>query len=307
MSQSYDLLVAGELNPDLILAHPSFDLRFEQEEILVEGATLEIGSSSAIFACGAARLDLRVAFIGVVGEDVFGRFMLEALQARNVYVSPVIVDPARQTGVSVILNRGEKRAILTYLGAINALRAEQVDDSLLAQARHLHVASYFLQRSLQPGLPALFQRARALGLSTSLDTNWDPAEAWFGVSGLLSLADVFLPNQAEACALTGTGRAEQAARLLAEHGGMVAVKLGAAGALACRGTELVRAEALPVPVADTVGAGDSFDAGFVYGYLKGWSAKACLQLGAVCGSLSTRSHGGTAAQPDIEEAMEAMK
>ena len=180
----FDILVAGEINPDLILSG-DVTPAFGQVEQLVDSAWLTIGSSSAIFACGAARLGLQVAFVGVCGDDIFGRFMLEQMQARGVDISNVILDPGGQTGLSVILNPGDDRAILTHLGLIGALRAEQVTDDLLRQARHLHVASYFLQSALQPGLPDLFVRARSAGLTTSLDTNWDPSGDWLGFDKLL--------------------------------------------------------------------------------------------------------------------------
>ncbi|HND93173.1 MAG TPA: carbohydrate kinase family protein, partial [Anaerolineales bacterium] len=144
MKKPIDILVAGEINPDLILTgdvNPEFD----QVEKLVTSATLTVGSSSVIFACGAARLGLRVAFIGVCGDDVFGRFMLAEMQKRNVNVDHVIIRTAGQTGLSVILNREADRAILTHPGLIADLQASDIADSLLAQTRHLHVASYFLQ------------------------------------------------------------------------------------------------------------------------------------------------------------------
>ncbi len=164
-------------------------------EKLVDSAGLTIGSSSAIFACGAARLGLQVAFIGLCGDDVFGHFMLEQLQDRGVDISNVILTHGGQTGFSVILNRTNDRAILTQLGLIGALRAEQVTDDLLHQARHLHIASYFLQSALQPGLPGLFARAHSAGLTTSLDTNWDPSGNWRGFDELLPVVDVFHPTR----------------------------------------------------------------------------------------------------------------
>ena len=163
-SRPYDVLVAGEINPDLIL-NGDVVPRFGQLEQLVNSATLSIGSSSAIFSCGTSRLGLKTAFIGVCGDDLFGHFMLEEMTRRQVDVSPVIVDKSGQTGLSVNLNRGNDRAILTLVGCMASLRADQVPDSLLAKARHVHVASYFLQTALQPGLPDLFRRARALGLT----------------------------------------------------------------------------------------------------------------------------------------------
>src|SRR5512143_1524520 len=197
----FDILVAGEINTDLILAG-DVQPEFGQVEKLVNSATLAIGSSSAIFACGAARLGLKVAFLGVCGDDVFGHFMLDEMRKRGVNTANVLVRAAGSTGLSLILNRASDRAILTYLGLIPALQASDIPNALLRQARHLHVASYFLQANLQAGLPSVFERARSLGLTTSLDTNFDPSERWAGVNELLRLTDVFLPNRTEALAIS---------------------------------------------------------------------------------------------------------
>ena len=302
MSHPYDLLVAGEINPDLILSG-DVEPAFGQAEKVVDSAVLTVGSSSVIFACGAARLGLRVAFIGKCGDDLFGRFMLEEMRKRTVDTSPVIVDPLLSTGLTVILNKGDDRAMLTFPGAIGALRADEIPDDLLRRARHLHVASYFLQDALRPGLPDLFRRARALGLTTSLDTNYDPTERWEGLDQLLPLTDVFLPNATEACALTGVPDVEEAAARLARIVRVVAVKLRAEGALGVQGEQMARVPSLPVAVVDTVGAGDNFDAGFLYGYLHGWPLERALRLGTVCGALSTRAAGGVAGQPTLDEVL----
>ena len=308
----FDILVAGEINPDLILSGDVAP-EFGQVEKLVDSATLTIGSSSAIFACGAARLGLKVAFIGVCGDDVFGRFMLDEMQERDVDVENVIVHPNGFTGLSVILAQGADRAILTHPGLISALQASDISDSLLRQARHLHVASYFLQTKLQPDLANLFRRAHSLGLTTSLDTNYDPSEKWLGFDELLSVTDVFLPNQTEALSLTKSPSVELASERLAEKTKLAAIKLGADGALVCGSLllegeglgmrEIIRAESISVNVTDTVGAGDSFDAGFLYGYLNQWNLEKSLRLACVCGALSTQQAGGVNGQPTLEEAM----
>jgi sugar/nucleoside kinase (ribokinase family) len=302
MNKDFDLLVAGELNPDLILSSPNLEPRFGQVETLIDDASLTIGSSSAIFACGIARLGMKVAFIGVVGRDVFGSFMLDSLIANGIDVSNVITDDNQRTGLSVLLNRQDDRAILTYPGTIPALRGEQVSDALLGRTRHLHVASYFLQTGLKPGLSELFRRARRQGASISLDPNWDPDEKWSGVLELLPLIDVLLPNQAEAQALTHSSTLEKAIIDLAAQVPILAVKMGHEGGLAYQGDYLVQVPALFLNVVDTIGAGDSFDAGFIYGYLKGWNLERCLKLGVTCGSLSTRGRGGTQKQPTLFEA-----
>lgn len=305
MSQStnrFDIVVAGEINPDLILTG-DVEPAFGQVEKLVSNATLSIGSSSVIFACGAARLGLKVAFVGVCGDDVFGRFMLNEMKKRNVNTDHVITRPDGQTGLSVILNKNMDRAILTHPGLVAALRAIDIPDALLRQTRHLHVASYFLQTALQPDLPDLFRRVRVLGLTTSLDTNYDPTEQWHGFDELLSLTNVFLPNEAEALSITHTDNCEFAAQLLATKAEIVAVKRGALGALACKNHELRFAQPISVNVSDTVGAGDSFDAGFLFGYLNGWDIQKSLRLACICGGLSTQKVGGTDGQPNLDEAM----
>lgn len=302
MTPPFDILVAGEINPDLILSG-DVEPAFGQVEKLIESATLTVGSSSVIFACGAARLGLKVAFIGKCGDDVFGGFMLEEMTRRGVNVDNVIRVPGGHTGLSVILNRGVDRAILTHPGLIPALSAEEVPDGLLRQARHLHVASYFLQDTLRPGLPRLFERARSLGLTTSLDTNYDPSEAWKGVFDLLPLTNVFLPNEAEACSLAREEDVAIAAEKLSAQVETLAIKLGAAGALGVRNGQKVRTASIPVKVVDTVGAGDSFDAGFLYGCLNDWPLEKSLRLAAICGALSTQAPGGTAAQPTLEQTL----
>jgi sugar/nucleoside kinase (ribokinase family) len=306
MSTIFDILVAGEINPDLLLTGDVAP-EFGQVEKLVDTAALTVGSSSAIFACGAARLGLRVAFIGVCGDDLFGHFMFDEMQKRGVDVSHVIVRQGGQTGLSVILNRGTDRAILTYPGLISALLASDIPEALLQETRHLHIASYFLQTSLQPDLPDLFRRARAFGLTTSLDTNYDPSESWAGFDELLSVTNVFLPNEKEALSLSKEKDVYAAAEWLGRKVETLGIKLGSQGALGVLSTQKATVASIPVEVADTVGAGDSFDSGFLYGYLNGWTLEKSLRLACVCGGLSTQSAGGTDGQPTLGEALAFLK
>jgi sugar/nucleoside kinase (ribokinase family) len=299
----FDLLVLGDLNPDLVLRGETVEPAFGQVEKVVDDADLLIGGSGAIVACGAARLGLRTAIAGVVGDDLFGRFMLDALRERDVDTSAVVVDPAQRTGVTVVLSKpAGDRAMLTYRGAISSLTADAVN---VASARHVHVASLFLQTALAPGLPDLFRAAREAGASTSIDPNWDPDERWDGgLRELLPLTGLFLPNGEEAMRIAGSDDPGDAARALAAQGPLVAVKLGAEGALAASGDELIEVAApAGVDPVDTTGAGDSFDAGALAGLLEGWPPERMLELGCHCGALSTRAAGGTAAQPTLEEAL----
>ncbi len=300
----FDVVVVGELNADLILSCDSAP-QFGQAEKMIDDANIVLGSSSAIFACGAARLGLRVAFIGIVGDDMLGRFVLEQLRARDVNCDGIVVDPTIKSGLSAILVRDSgDRAILTYSGSIGALRYDQINPALLARGRHLHLGSYFLLDALRPDVPRLFDAAHSYGLSVSIDTNFDPAERWNGgLSDTLARADILLPNATEALAISKLSTIDEALNSLCARTPTVAVKLGADGAICKRDSERACAAGFEMPVVDTVGAGDSFDSGFIYGMLKGWPLERALRMACACGSLSTRAAGGTAAQATLAEAL----
>ena len=305
-----DILVLGEVNPDVVVRAADPTPSFGQVERFVDSIDLVIGSSSAIFACGAARLGLRTAFVGVVGDDPMGRFMLDAMRARGVDVAGCRVDRDVPTGASVILTSGSDRAILTAPGTMALLRDEDVPEGLVARARHVHVGSVFQLDALRPRLTARLAAAHRAGLTTSADCNWDPRETWDGgLWDILRETDVFMPNAAEATQITGTTNVETAARALVAAGPrVVAVKCGMDGAIAVeRDGTLTRVPSLAVAAVDTTGAGDSFDAGFVAGFLAGRPVRDCLGLGVAAGSLSTLGIGGTASQPTLPDAEAAAR
>ena len=303
MTDPFDLLVLGDANPDLVLTG-DVEPAFGQAEQLVEEAQLTVGGSGAIVATGAARLGLRVAFCGVVGDDPFGLFLRNELERRGVDLEGLVVDAARPTGVTVVLARPNDRAILTHAGTIADLRSDQIDPARLERARHVHVSSYFLQQSLAPELPELFARVRAGGGTTSVDPNWDPSERWDGgLRDLLGHTDVFLPNATEASRIAGIAELDDAVLALAERAGVVVAKNGADGALAAHGERLVRAAAPTIDAHDTTGAGDAFDAGYLASMLAGDPLERSLAIANACGALSTRALGGVDSQPTMDEVL----
>ena len=295
------VLVAGELNPDLVLASLT-SAPEPGREVVARDFALRLGGSSAICASGLAKLGNDVAFLGKTGEDVFGRFCVEQLTAAGVDLGPVYTDPSLQTGLTVSISDRD-RALVTYPGAMEGLRADDVTDSVLAQFTHLHVSAYFLQRGLRPGLSSLFRRARALGLTTSFDPGHDPYNEWGAeIQDVFRETSVLLLNEVELEVITGSGDIEQALGQLATDSVLAVVKLGARGAAALGASGVIeRVPAMQVEVLDTTGAGDSFNAGFLHAWLRGWSLSRALRCGVVCGSLSTRGLGGCEAQPDVTE------
>ncbi len=302
----FDLVVIGDCNPDVLVLGEDVTPAFGQQEKLVDRVSLETGGSAAITAVAAARLGLRVALVAAVGDDPAGRFMLDQLTRDGVDVSGVMVRSGVATGMTVALSRGKDRAILTALGAIASLTAADIPHGTLARARHVHVSSYFLLAdSLGPGLAAVLADARAAGAATSLDTNWDPSERWADghLSAALARADLLLPNEAEALALTGgAGSAAAAALALAGAGPAVAVKLGDRGVLCADGSGLHQVSVPPVIPVDTTGAGDCFNAGLIAGLLQGRPLPQAAALGCATGSLSTSTLGGTSGAPCLAAA-----
>jgi sugar/nucleoside kinase (ribokinase family) len=301
------VLVAGEINVDLVL-QGYHDFPAPGKEVLVDDFEMVLGSASAICAMGLARLGTPVAFLGKVGEDLWGRFCLEAMAGRGIDVSRVVRDGALKTGVTVAITSPRDRALVSFLGSIGALAAQDVPESALSGVAHLHVSSYYLQEALRPDLQKLFKAAHERGLTTSLDTGFDPSETWDGgLRETLLHTDVFLPNEVELRAISGVDDPEAGLRRLRNGRTRVVAKLADAGALTLDGDRPVHVPAFPVKPVDTTGAGDSFNAGFLHAWLGEEPLASCLRLGAACGALSTLGLGGTARQPTREEAEAFMR
>jgi sugar/nucleoside kinase (ribokinase family) len=296
------VLCVGEINVDIVLQGYS-EFPIPGKEVLVRDFAMVLGSATAIMAMGLARLGTPVAFVGKVGEDVWGRHCLDDMASRGIDLSRVVRGDGLKTGVTVSITHPADRALVTYLGAISALTGADVPEAAMAGCSHLHASSFFFQEGLRPDFPDLFARARRAGLTTSLDTGYDPSGQWdAGLRETLRETDLFFPNEVELAALTGTADPAQGLRRLKNGRTRVVAKLGLQGAMALDGDRLVHVPAYRVEAVDTTGAGDSFNAGFLHRWLEGAALVDCLRLGAACGALSTRGLGGTVAQATLAEA-----
>jgi len=298
-TREYDILTIGDMNVDLVFDLGDAFPQFGQVEQWVPDYFQEMGGSACIFACQAAKLGLRVAILGRVGSDSYGELMLRRLRESGVDTRFIMSDPALKTGLGLALCRPDgDRAILTYAGSLNAVYPEDITDDFLTRGRHIHYCSYYLQTNLLPAVPEFLQRAKELGLTISIDTNWDPDETWNGgLQTSLGLADVFLPNEREARAISHCTSLSEAARCLVEMGPLTVIKMGVDGVLVAGREQqfIVPVEIVPHPV-DTVGAGDSFDGGFVAAWLQGLPLEVCADIGNACGRANTLARGGIAGQ-----------
>jgi ribokinase len=291
-----DLVVTGNVRPE-----------FHQVEQIVGDYTLELGGSANIFASQLVKLGARVGVIGYVGQDVFGEFVLRELQQIGVDTTRVKRHRSLKTGLGIALAEKDDRAILTYPGSIDATHAEDLEETLFHSCRHWHIASYFLLRRLRSSWPHWIQKCRKEGLTTSLDTNWDPDNLWDGVVDLLSHIDVFLPNETEALSLTGETDVWKAAKILAKLGPLTVVKCGENGAIAVKGNQTWQIkgtdyQASPFSLIDSIGAGDNFDAGFIRAWLLGYGIDSSLRLAHRCALSSLSCQGGIRGQ--LQEVVE---
>lgn len=301
--KKFDVLVVGELNVDLILNGIDGFPEIGKEKLAGQ-MNLTLGSSSAIFAANLSALGAKVAFLGKIGADSFGNLVLDTLQQKGVNTELIIRDPNLNTGATIVLNYDEDRAMVTHTGAMEQLTIKDISEEKLAQAKHLHFSSYFLQPGMKQNVSTMFESAKSKGLSTSFDMQWDPAEKWdLDFKNVLPFVDVFLPNRQELIELSGQINIGEGVKALGKTK-IVAVKMGGAGSSCWQdGRESVQPAFANKQVVDAIGAGDSFNAGFIFKYIAGASLEECQRFGNLCGALNTTAAGGTTAFTNHVEIM----
>ena len=332
----FDLTVIGDCNVDMILTADDLTPDFGQVEKFLDDARLEIGGSAAITSLQAIRLGLKTQLISAIGDDLFGEWLLDELVHEGVDITQVKILKGEKTGMTICFVKGSDRAMLTYLGAIGKLDHTTIDIDRAIESSHVHLSSYFLNKGLHSGLVGICKALRGKHITVSLDPNWDPMGKWdSGIYDVISNVDFLLANESEVNQLASnvtnfygqesysTPRASDIignANMLAKLGLCVVVKRAQLGALAawdpqCVPEGLVLAGAdseqpvvdanWPIPSSreyiDSIGAGDSFDGGFIFGLLHGESIRKSVEIGCFCGTTSTLGPGGTSCQATLDD------
>ncbi|WP_081209305.1 carbohydrate kinase family protein [Salegentibacter sediminis] len=296
------ILVVGELNIDLILndIHGFPEIGAEK---LAENMDFTLGSSSAILASNISALGISTSFCGLLGEDNFGEYILKELQNKNVDPRFVSLSKKHKTGITVVMNYDQDRANVTFCGAMNELTINHIPWKNITEFDHLHFSSYFLQPGMQPNIVNLFKKAKEAGLSTSLDLQVDPDNNWdFDYKNCLPFVDIFLPNENELLKLSGKNNLEDAIQVIKNYSNTLALKLGDKGGRVVTDSEDILIKPyLNKAYKDAIGAGDSFNAGFLKKFLEGATLKECLDFANLTGSLNTTAAGGTGAFGDAKE------
>ncbi|RYZ24080.1 MAG: carbohydrate kinase family protein [Chitinophagaceae bacterium] len=308
MKKRFDVIVVGELNVDIILngirSFPEIG-----KEKFCNDMTLTLGSSAAILASNLSALGKKVSFVGKIGNDMFGHFCKNQLQTKGVDTSLLCMSETVKTGATVVLNYDEDRANVTYQGAMQELTAEEVTKEMLSTAKHLHFSSYFFQPGFKNKLPQLFKIAKEIGLTTSFDIQWDPNEVWdIDLNSIVPYVDILLPNETELLHITRSPNLRKALSILAKQKNITVVKRGNKGSLLVHDNlTIIGQPFVNETVVDCIGAGDSFNAGFLFKFLNQESLESCQDFANLMGAVSTTQAGGTAAFTNYEETLQIAK
>ena len=305
--KEFDILALGELNVDLLLNRIA---GFPEvgKEIFAEDMVLALGSSTGIFAANSSSLGAKVTFVGMIGKDQFGQLVRDSLKARGVDISNLIETESAATGLTALLNYDNDRAAVTYPGAMSLMGCKDINPDAIAKASHVHISSVFLQQTLHDQLFEIVSMVKAQGVTLSMDVQFDPAEKWdFDYKKILPLVDIFMPNEQELTCITGKPTVEEAVAEIRPYlRNMAVVKMGTKGSLLVTPEGDRRVAAILNPsVVDAIGAGDSFDAGFITAFVRGKSPAACQDMGNLTGAVNTTAAGGTGAFASLEAFREA--
>ena len=282
--KQFDIIALGELNVDLILNQIEGEPEIGKEKFAKQ-MTLTLGSSTAIFAANAAALGAKVAFCGMIGDDSFGDLVASSLRAKDVNTRFIIRQKKYATGATICMSYDEDRANLTYQGAMDYMSLSDIKRDLLK----------------------ILELCKQNGVTTSLDSQWDPMERWdIDLKKVLPLVTVFMPNETELKFLTRSETLEEAIEKIRPYTNAAVIKCGSKGSILMRKGMPDRKQAalLNKNVVDCIGAGDSFNSGFITRLAAGDPLDKCQEYGNMTGAVNTTAAGGTTAftcREDVEK------
>ena len=299
--KQFDIIALGELNVDLILNQIEGEPEIGKEKFAKQ-MTLTLGSSTAIFAANAAALGAKVAFCGMIGNDSFGDLVETSLKAKGVDTRYLIRQDKYATGATICMSYDEDRANLTYQGAMDFMSLDDIKPEVFKEAKHIHISSIFMQSGVKRDLMKILELCKANGVTTSLDSQWDPTETWdLDYKAVLPLVTVFMPNELKF--LTRSETLEEAIEKIRPYANAAVIKCGSKGSLLMRKGQPDRMQKalLNEHVVDCIGAGDSFNSGFITRLAAGDDLVRCQEYGNMTGAVNTTAAGGTTAFTSKED------
>ena len=305
-----DCLSVGVLVADHLCA-PISHCPKAGELVLTDHLLLNIGGCASNAAIDLARVGVKVGVVGCVGDDPFGRFVIETLQRAGVDTESIRTLADVGTSGTLIVNvQDEDRRFVHTIGANGRLSAADIPLERLRQVKVLYVGGYLLMPNLEArALAGLFRQARAAGVTTLLDVVVPgPGDYCNQLEPLLPETDVFLPNNDEGEILTGLADPRKQAEHFRSAGARtVVITCGGRGTVLATDGLRLEAETYPVDYVGATGAGDAFDAGYIAGLLEGGDPRRCLEWGSALGASCVRSISATETVFDRQQAEQFMR
>ncbi len=305
-NKKWDVYVYGDINVDLVI--PGVErLPLPGQEDVVETMNTYVGGGAAIFTLGIGKLGLNPVFQGTIGDDCYGKFILDEFREKNVDQTLLGISSINKTGISISFTNEADRSFLTYRGTNDEIDLSKVDVEKVKEARHIHLTSYMGRKNHEQYLE-LLKEIKAYGTTTvSFDVGWDDAGEWYqGIYELYPYIDILFMNETEAIHYSRKKEVIDAIKDFGKTCKLVVAKLGKKGSIAVKDGHIYEATSYSVEAIDTTGAGDSFNAGFVYGFLKGKPIEEALKCGNACGGLSVTALGGNTGFPKEDELIKFM-
>jgi sugar/nucleoside kinase (ribokinase family) len=297
----WDAYIYGDINVDIVI--PNVDhFPLPGQEDVVDVMNTYVGGGAALFTLGLGKLGLNPVFQATIGDDCYGKFILEELKDKNVETSLISISKENKTGISLSFTNEKDRSFLTYRGTNDEINLDSIKIDMVQKAKHIHVTGYEGSSNHAQYLNLLKRVKETKDITVSFDVGWDSTGEWYeGIVELFPYIDVLFMNETEAIHYGRKASAKEAIVSFSRHCKIAVAKLGKKGSMAYSEGKLYQAASYPVTAVDTTGAGDSFNAGFIYGFLKGKSIEECLKFGNGCGALSVTALGGNTGFPTEAE------
>jgi sugar/nucleoside kinase (ribokinase family) len=297
--KKFDAVVIGDANIDLVVVGCN-QIPQPGQEIFVDNMMMHVGGGAALFTIALAKLGLDVAFDGVLGDDGYGHYIRDRFTGYGIDTRMIRTSETSRTGITIAINPEQDRSFITYVGSNAEMHVEELDVAQIALGKHVHVTGYRGRRN-HVEFVEMAKRLKEAGVTLSCDVGWDDTGEWYsGIFELMQYVDVFLMNETEALHYTGLEQIDESLSYMSGFCRHIVVKLGPKGAAAMKDGLQTSSPGFSVAVIDTTGAGDSFNAGYMYGFLTGLDVETCLLYGNVCGALSVGAYGGSTGTPDRE-------
>jgi len=302
-------LVIGDLNIDLVLN----ELKGFPElgkEIVARNHFIDIGGSGGIFSAVLSELGINTYIISKISNDFLGQFLINKLKDYGVNTDKLVIKESDETGITINLSYKKDKYQISSLNLVSNLNADEVMFENIEDIGHVHFSSYYMMKNLKADYVKLINdiKRNYKNVTFSLDTNDDPENKWGEeIYRILRNIDIFLANKKEALKITKESNIKDALNKLSRVIKTVVIKLGSEGYIARDGENCYRGDQSSVNFKDSTGAGDNFDAGFIYGYINNLGIEKNLKIANICGAKSVEYLGGVGDKEKFFELKELIR